>query len=170
MRSFRKLTTQLSTLFLLLFLWNCTTTNTGADSDAKNAEANGNDGTDLSNSLHIERVHFDFDEQSIKEEFRGELEKLAELMKKDAGLSLRITGHCDERGTAEYNLALGQRRADEVKRFLTNHGVDSARLSTHSYGKEMLVDTSSTEQAHYQNRRAELVSSNTTTQEEASNL
>lgn len=169
MRSFRKLTTQLSALFLLFFLWNCTTTNS-TDAD-QNSAANGtssNDGTDLSNAALLEKVLFDFDQQTIKAEFHSGLEQLAEFMKKNTGTSLRITGHCDERGTAEYNLALGQRRAEEVMRFLLNHGVDSARLSTHSYGKEMLVDTSSTEQGHALNRRAELLASNAT--EENSSL
>ena len=162
MRSFRKLTTQLSALFLLFFLWNCTTTNsTDADQNSA-ANGTGSDGSDLSNgALHIEKVLFGFDEQTISPEFYPELEQLADFMKKNPATSLRIAGHCDERGTVEYNLALGQRRADEVKRFLMNHGVDSARLSTHSYGKEMLADTSSTEQGHSLNRRAELVSSNT---------
>lgn len=171
MRRLRRTTKQLSSFFLLFFLWNCTTTsNMDSDGNMSGSEDGssmsgengyGVEGSDLSDGvLRVEKIHFDFDRDSIKEEFRADLEEVADYMKRNPSATLRINGHCDERGTAEYNLALGQKRADEVKRFLVNHGVDADRLTTHTYGKEMLIDMSGTELGHYQNRRAEFISSN----------
>ena len=106
-------------------------------------------------SLKVEKVHFDFDRSAIKAGFKDELMEVASYLEKNPGANLRILGHCDERGTPEYNIALGQRRANSVKDYLVTLGVDASRLTAHSYGKEMLVDTSGTEEGHYENRRAE---------------
>jgi len=75
-------------------------------------------------------------------------------MKKNPGAKVQIEGHCDERGTPEYNLALGQRRADSTKKYLVNLGIDGSRLSTISYGEEKPADPGHNEAAWAKNRRA----------------
>jgi peptidoglycan-associated lipoprotein len=82
---------------------------------------------------------------------------MAEGMKANKGAVIQIEGHCDERGTVEYNLALGERRAQSVKNFLTQLGVEAARLSTISYGEEKPVVQGHAEDAWVKNRRAEFV-------------
>jgi peptidoglycan-associated lipoprotein len=82
---------------------------------------------------------------------------LAEGLKASKNAVVQIEGHCDERGTVEYNLALGERRAQSVKNFLSQLGVESSRLSTISYGEEKPVVQGHTEDAWLKNRRAEFV-------------
>src|SRR5579863_4680146 len=81
-------------------------------------------------------VYFDYDQSSLSDDTRGKLSRNAELLKNQPRLNMTIEGHADERGTAEYNLALGERRANAVKEFLVANGVETARLKTVSYGKE----------------------------------
>ena len=78
-------------------------------------------------------------------------------MKNNTGDSVIIEGHCDERGTNEYNLALGERRAESAKKYLVNLGIDASRLETVSYGEERPVDSGSNEAAWKKNRRAHFV-------------
>jgi peptidoglycan-associated lipoprotein len=85
---------------------------------------------------------------------------MAEAMKASKSAAIQIEGHCDERGTVEYNLALGERRAQSVKNFLSQLGVDGARLSTISYGEEKPVVQGHSEDAWAKNRRAEFVVTN----------
>ncbi len=81
----------------------------------------------------------------------------AEIFNKNAGSKIVIEGHCDERGTAEYNMALGERRALETKKYLVNLGIDEARMETISYGKERPADPGHDESAWAQNRRAQFL-------------
>ena len=81
----------------------------------------------------------------------------AEWMRENPNATVTIEGHCDERGTNEYNLALGDRRAESAKAFLTDLGIDSSRLTTISYGEERPVDPRSDEEAWAKNRRAHFV-------------
>ncbi|WP_045217009.1 peptidoglycan-associated lipoprotein Pal [Desulfonatronovibrio magnus] len=101
------------------------------------------------------RIHFAFDSYELNQEARSELQKIAENLKKFDTLRLVIEGHCDERGTAEYNLALGERRARAAYEFLILLGVPSQRLQIISYGEERPLDPRSNESAWAQNRRAE---------------
>jgi len=98
-------------------------------------------------------VHFDYDKSDIKEEDRGTLQRQASWLQKYPQIRVTVQGNCDERGTREYNLALGARRANAVKEFLVSLGVSSARVDTISYGKERPVCTESTEECWAQNRR-----------------
>ena len=100
-----------------------------------------------------DRVYFDFDKYNLKPDARGTLEKQAAWMKKYASVVISIEGHCDERGTREYNLALGERRANSVKDFLVQLGISPGRVKTISYGKERPVALGSNDQAWAQNRR-----------------
>ena len=101
------------------------------------------------------RIHFDFDKSEIKPKFHNNLEMISTHLKNNSSVQLEIEGHCDERGTSEYNLALGQRRAESVKRYLVNLGVNPDNISTITYGEEKLLDQGHSRRAHYLNRRAE---------------
>jgi peptidoglycan-associated lipoprotein len=102
----------------------------------------------------FENIHFDFDKSFIRNDAKPILQEIAAYMKKTPAAKLQIEGHCDERGTSEYNIALGQRRADSTKKYLTNLGVDGGRLSTISYGEERPADPGHNESAWARNRRA----------------
>jgi len=104
-----------------------------------------------------DRVFFDFDKSDLKPEARATVEALAAWMNNYPATTLTLEGHCDERGTREYNLALGERRANAVRDYLVALGVDSSRLSTISYGKERPAVLGSNEEAWAQNRRAVFV-------------
>ncbi|MDZ7343235.1 MAG: peptidoglycan-associated lipoprotein Pal [candidate division KSB1 bacterium] len=107
--------------------------------------------------LHLESVHFDFDKYDLKPMTREVLAEHAQALKQRPEVSVVIEGHCDERGTVEYNLALGDRRAKAVKDYLVWLGADPSRLTTVSYGKERPVDPRHNEEAWAKNRRAEFV-------------
>jgi peptidoglycan-associated lipoprotein len=98
-------------------------------------------------------VYFDFDSHAIRADAQATLQKQAAWLKKNPSVRLIVEGHCDERGTREYNLALGDRRAYAVKEYLVSVGVDANRLQTKSYGKERPVCTESDEACWAQNRR-----------------
>jgi peptidoglycan-associated lipoprotein len=100
-----------------------------------------------------DRVFFDYDKSDIKPEGRQVLQRQADWLKKFANVTVTVEGHCDERGTREYNLALGERRATAVKKMLVALGVTPNRVSTISYGKERPAVPGSTEAAWAQNRR-----------------
>lgn len=93
----------------------------------------------------------------MKSEFRGTLNKVADWLKKNEGYSLRIEGNCDERGTAEYNLALGEKRANSAKDYMVKLGIDKGKINTISYGKEKPVDPGHNDEAWAKNRNAHFV-------------
>lgn len=101
-----------------------------------------------------DRVFFDTNKSNLKDEGKATLQRQAAWMKLYPKLTFTIEGHADERGTREYNLALGGRRANAVKDFLVSLGVDGSRLNTVSYGKERPVCLESNEDCWAQNRRA----------------
>jgi peptidoglycan-associated lipoprotein len=102
-------------------------------------------------------VYFDYDESTLSDDTREKLARNADLLKSNAGFAVTVEGHADSRGTSEYNLALGERRANAVKDYVVSLGVDAGRLRTISYGKERPVCTEETESCWSQNRRAHLV-------------
>lgn len=106
-------------------------------------------------SFELEPIYFDFDEWDLKLEARAILTKKAEWLRANPEFSIRIEGHCDDRGTSEYNLALGDRRADAAKKFLIALGISATRISTISYGEERPVDSRPTEEGWARNRRDE---------------
>ena len=99
-----------------------------------------------------DRVFFDFDKSVIKPEGQTTLERQADWLKKYANVTVTIEGHCDERGTREYNLALGERRATAVRNALTALGVSANRVKVISYGKDRPIVPGDNEQAWAQNR------------------
>jgi len=104
-----------------------------------------------------DRVFFDYDQYNIRADQRGTVEALAAWLDANPGKTLAIEGHCDERGTREYNLALGERRANSVRDYLVALGVNPARLSTVSYGEERPAVLGSNDSAWAQNRRGTFV-------------
>jgi peptidoglycan-associated lipoprotein len=102
-------------------------------------------------------VRFDFDKSEVREDGRKTCQVVADYLKKNPRAKLQIEGHCDERGTAEYNIALGDRRATAVMTYLVSLGVPKAALSTVSFGKERPLDPGSNEDAWAKNRRAHFV-------------
>jgi peptidoglycan-associated lipoprotein len=109
--------------------------------------------SDLAAVLSGDVLHFGFDQATLTAENRSRLQKIAEVLGRFPGVKIRIDGNCDERGTVEFNLALGNRRAAVAKEYLSNLGIDAARISIISYGKERPVATAHEEQAWAQNRR-----------------
>jgi len=105
----------------------------------------------------LEKIYFDFDSSDLSESARETLSKNAAALKKEASAKIRIEGSCDENGSAEYNLALGERRAKAAQQYLVTMGVSSDRLSTISYGKEKPAVQGSDEAAGKKNRRDEFV-------------
>ena len=101
-----------------------------------------------------DRVFFGFDSSDLTAESRAALEKQAAWMKKFGGVRVVLEGHCDERGTREYNLALGERRANAAKDYLVALGINPARVKTISYGKERPAALGHNESACAQNRRS----------------
>jgi len=104
-----------------------------------------------------DRIFFDFDKSDIRADARTRLDGWSDWLKKYPQVTAVIEGHCDERGTREYNLALGERRANAAKSYLVANGIDAKRIQTISYGKERPAVVGSNEAAWSQNRRAVLV-------------
>lgn len=102
-----------------------------------------------------ERVHFEYDRSRITDEAAAVLQRKAEVLRNFPNLKVTIAGHCDERGSLEYNQALGQRRAESAKRYLVNLGLAEAMFSTVSYGEERPLAQGANESAWAQNRRDE---------------
>jgi peptidoglycan-associated lipoprotein len=107
--------------------------------------------------LQIADINFDFDKYNLKPEAQEILKKGAPAYLKYRDYKLVVEGHCDERGTSEYNLALGEKRATEAAKYLADLGIDKARIKTISYGKEMPLDKGHDEAAWAKNRRAHFV-------------
>lgn len=111
-----------------------------------------------SEAVALEAVYFDFDKSDLRQDARDALSKNAEaLLKQVADAKVKIEGHCDERGSDEYNLALGDRRAKSVAKYLITLGVAADRIETISYGKEKPAVDGHDEAAWSKNRRAEFV-------------
>ncbi len=101
-------------------------------------------------------VYFEFDSNSVKDEYRGMIQAHSKFLSDNRDKKVRIEGNCDERGSREYNLALGQRRAEAVKKVMTVLGVADGRIETTSYGEEKPVAMGHDEAAWAQNRRADI--------------
>lgn len=130
------------------------TSDTAIDSTPMSFDAAGSDSGKISG---LQTVHFGYDKASLSAEDKGILQGNADWIKKNPTYKVQIEGHCDNRGTIEYNLALGERRANAVKAYLASLGVPAARLSVISYGKEKPLEQGETEDAYAKNRRANFV-------------
>jgi peptidoglycan-associated lipoprotein len=108
-------------------------------------------------SSPLKDIYFDFDRYDLRPDARETLQANADWLKQNPAIAVQIEGHCDERGTSEYNLALGAKRAQAAKDYLTTLGVSAQRLSTISYGEELPVCTEHTEECWQKNRHDRFV-------------
>lgn len=118
-------------------------------------EASIKDGGSFAETKDLQPVPFDYDAYMLGDEARAVLRKNAEYLKKHADLETLVAGHCDERGTTEYNLALGQKRAKEVREYYIRLGIAGKSIATISYGEEKPSCDQATDDCWRQNRRAE---------------
>jgi peptidoglycan-associated lipoprotein len=100
-------------------------------------------------------IHFDYDKSNLRGDDLGLLDQKVAILQANPNLRIRIAGHCDERGSDEYNLALGNRRAQSAKQYLVSHGIDASRIETQSWGEERPLVDGHDEGAWSQNRRDE---------------
>jgi peptidoglycan-associated lipoprotein len=122
------------------------------DADAMAAAARTTE--EVRNRLVV-MVHFDYDKANIRSDDAGTLDEKVAILQANPNLRIRIHGHCDERGSDEYNLALGNRRAQAAKQYLVSHGIDAGRIDTQSWGEERPLVDGHDESAWSQNRRDE---------------
>ncbi len=154
----------LATIAIALSLGACSKKKVKDDGDVA-GDTSGMSATDVSGSAgqripQLSSVFFQYDSFALTGASKTELRAAATWLKANSSQMVQIEGHCDERGTTEYNLALGERRAGSVKDFLVSQGVSSAQLSTISYGEERPAVSGSDEAAWAKNRRAEFVTGN----------
>ena len=138
--------------------------NTGVGSDTSTTSSGGGGGINVT-PLEAERlrllgqlvVYFDYDQADILPEFNAQLQAHGQQLAQNPGMQLRLEGHADERGSREYNIGLGERRAQAVRRVLMLQGAAASQLTTVSYGEERPAQTGSDEESWRLNRRVELV-------------
>jgi len=123
----------------------------------KEAEEKAKKEAEAVKAFRVENIHFDYDRYDIKERDRETLKSLAEWLLKNKDVKIQIEGHCDERGSNDYNLALGERRAHSVKQYLLTLGVNGSRITSLSYGEEKPLCTESGEDCWWKNRIAHFV-------------
>jgi peptidoglycan-associated lipoprotein len=121
------------------------------ESTAMNFDPQGSDSGKIDG---LKTVHFEFDKANLKEEEKKKIQGNVEWMKSHSGVAVQIEGHCDAKGSIEYNLALGERRAKAVKDYMVHMGVAENKLSIISYGKEKPVANGDSEADYSKNRRA----------------
>ena len=157
------------TIILALSIFSCASKNGSKSSDSGDVSseeqmtpgAEGSEGMEGSEGAfslsQLERVYFDFNDATLTSYARETLKKNAEILSKNPGTKVSIEGHCDERGSVEYNLALGERRADNIRRYLATLGVSSSSMTTISYGEEKPLVMGHGEDSWSKNRRGEII-------------
>ncbi len=132
-----------------------TEVNSATDTNIVNKEMSFDvQGSDSGSINGLFTINFDYDQATLSAETKKKLSDNAKWIKSQAGVQVQIEGHCDERGSVEYNLALGERRAKAAKAYLVSLGIEAKRLSVISYGKEKPLDRGDSEAALARNRRA----------------
>jgi len=112
---------------------------------------------ELNKGLILKKINFDFDQYQVREDMKPILQANADWLLKFSNAQVLIEGHCDERGTIEYNIALGEKRAEAAKNYLASLGVNAAKVKIVSYGKSKPLVQGEDENTYFQNRRAEFV-------------
>lgn len=128
-----------------------------SDATGDKDQAGDNSDVNAEGSSRFATIYFDFDRYNLLDDAKDGLRKNIELMKKEADLKITVEGHCDERGTVEYNLALGERRAKSARDYMVSMGIKGDRISTISYGKERPKMMGHDEESWAKNRRDEFV-------------
>lgn len=128
----------------------------GSDGKASVRDLSGEPWNDPKNPLYKRSIYFDFDSYVVKPEYQSTLQAHANYLKANKSRSIKIEGNTDERGTTEYNLALGQRRSEAVRKSLALLGVNDSQMEAISFGKEKPKAAGSTEEAWQENRRADI--------------
>ena len=171
-QSIKKFSNLVAIMLITSFLAACATapTETSSSSSSSTSSTSQSEvvggiyiGTDTVEMLAIDvpdRVFFAYDSYSLAASAQATLNKQAKWLKANPSVAIAVEGHADERGTREYNLALGDRRASSVKDYLMSQGISSNRISTISYGKERPVKSGSNDTAWAQNRRSVSVRTN----------
>lgn len=143
-------------LSLALYVAGCQTAakKEGDDMTAPTVDSNTLGDSDSGRAMGLQTINFPYDSFMLDETAKGILKANADIMKEKSGLRVQVEGHCDQRGGIQYNIALGEKRANAVKNYLEGMGVGADRLTTISYGKERPLDPGSSEDAYSKNRRA----------------
>ncbi|MGK5082951.1 peptidoglycan-associated lipoprotein Pal [Bdellovibrionota bacterium FG-1] len=132
-------------------------TDEGAVPNAPAADENLSGDSDSGKAMGLQTVHFGYDSSTLDAEAKTVLETNASLLKGKASVKVQVEGHCDHRGGIQYNIALGEKRANAAKSYLVDLGVSADRISTISFGKERPLDTGTSEAAYAKNRRGNFV-------------
>ncbi len=161
----RQIGSGLGALLALMLLVSCTTGDKG-DVDAGGIDGVSDtpidfdpEGSDSNNILGLNTVNFEYDRHTLNAEMREALDRNVEWIQNNTNVTLQLEGHCDSRGSSEYNLALGERRAETVKNYLVSKGLGADILNTISYGEEKLLSEGDTDYDHSRNRRVNFVPS-----------
>ncbi len=117
-------------------------------------DENASNDSDSGKAMGLQTVFFLYDSFVLDDAAKAALEANANLLKSNPGLHVQIEGHCDQRGGIQYNIALGEKRANSTRKYLQDLGVDGSRLTVISFGKEKPLDSGTTEAAYSKNRRA----------------
>lgn len=159
MNLFTKTLAIVSAVFLLTACDSTPSKNGSNSANGANGPVRPGSQEDLAQNVG-DRVFYDTDSSTLSAEAQHTLERQVAWLKQYNNINVTVEGHCDERGTREYNLALGERRASAAKKYLVSLGIPSSRISTISYGKERPAVVGSDESAWSQNRRAVTVLTN----------
>ena len=124
---------------------------------ASGPDTKGPRDSDSNNANGLETVHFPFNSANVESSEKDVLKHDLTILKQNPDLHVQIEGHCDQRGGSQYNLALGERRANSIRKYLTGMGVGGSRVTTISMGKEHPIDPAETEEAYAKNRRGNFV-------------
>ena len=154
----------ISFLFIIIFLSSCSSMNVTEETvysgDVKTVQASSTDNEDISYDSQAifanATVYFDFDKTNLTSKSLQTLKSVVDALNDNSQLNIVLSGHADERGTREYNLALGQRRADTVSQYLILNGVESNQITTKSYGEERPIANGQDEASYAKNRRVQI--------------
>jgi peptidoglycan-associated lipoprotein len=124
---------------------------------AANADENMMGDSDSGKAMGLQTIHFAYDNYSLDSESKSTLKSNAQILKDKGTVKIQVEGHCDEHGGIQYNIALGEKRANATKKYLDTLGVKADRIAVISFGKEKPVDSANTPEADAKNRRANFV-------------
>lgn len=126
-------------------------TSAGADDNSATGDS------DTGRAMGLQTIHFPYDSYELSPADKESLNANVEILKDKGSAKIQVEGHCDQRGGIQYNLALGEKRANAVRRFMIDKGIKGDRITTISFGKEKLIDAGTSEEAMAKNRRANFV-------------